>query len=148
MPRVAYIYVATILRTDAQEVFRALEPWGFQITHVGKHDPPRNRRLSFEEASEIVGQNDGSGTNTTFVADAQIAIELTFELRDDPRWGFSTISISFPDSIPAQSLGEDIYRRIAPYAYISGVEGAGKGQEWEVLLFSEACPEKIRTTIS
>lgn len=148
MQRVAYIYLAAISRVDVREVFLALESYDFQITHIGKSDPPGKRRVSFDEASEIIEQHDGDGTNTTFVADVRTAIDLTFEIRNDPRWGFSTISFSFPDTIPAQPLGEDIYRRIVPYAYISGKEDGGKQQKWEVLLMNEACPDKIKTALT
>lgn len=148
MRRVAYMYLPAISRTDVREVFRALEPFGFRITHIGKHDPPRKWLVSFDEAAEVIEQHDGIGTNTTFVADASAAIDLTFEIRDDPRWGFSTISMSFPDTIVAQSLGDDIYRRVAPYAYVSGKEGAGKGQQWEVLLVNATCPDRIKTILA
>jgi hypothetical protein len=148
MRQVAYIYLAEVSTAEVQEVFRIMEPWGFQITHIGKHDPPSKRRVDREQATEVVERCDGSGTNTTFVADARSEIELTFELRDDPRWGFSTSSISFPETIPARSLGEEVFRRLKPYAFICGEEGSGKEQQWKVVLTSEECPRKIRAMLA
>ena len=147
MPRVAYVYLASISDASAQQVFLSLEPWGFQITHIGKHDPPKIRQLSFEEASGVVAQHDAAGTNMTFVADARNAIEVDFTIQEDSCWGFSTISISFPDIIPAQLLGEEIFRRLAPYAFICGEEGRGKRQQWEVFFVSEACPDNIKRVL-
>lgn len=144
MPRVAYVYIPRLSRTEAREVFLALEPYGFRVSHIDKRDPPRKRYASYDEAAEIIVLGNGDITNWTFVRDEKSAVDLTFEVRDDPRWGFSTVSLSFPNTIPVRDLCDDLFERLSAFACVSGVEGAGKGQPWEVCRTSAECPEQIR----
>ena len=48
MTRLAFIYVAKLDRDRVRELFRALLPLGFQISHIGKHDPPKKRAMIFD----------------------------------------------------------------------------------------------------
>jgi len=69
MPRVAHVYVPRLSSVEAREVFHALDPFGFRVSHIGKNDLPKKRSVSYDEAAELVVQGTGDMTNWTFVRD-------------------------------------------------------------------------------
>jgi hypothetical protein len=144
MNRLAFVYVPTLDGDRVRNVFRALLTFGFEISHIGKDDPPSKHTLAIDEAVDFVCRRNGPGTNTTFVADQNSCIELTFEDRDDPRWDFSTISIVFPATMPGHQVCEHICDHLRPFACICGREGAGQNQDWDVVFIDDACPERIK----
>jgi hypothetical protein len=147
MPCIAYVYIPGLSIDDVREVFGVLHSFGFQITHIGKIDLPKRRAVSYDKAAALVVQASGGATNWTFVRDERSAVDLDFQIRSDPRWGFSTVSISFPESIPDRDVCTELFRRLGAFACVSGVEGAGKDQPWTVQLISEACPDHIKRAL-
>jgi hypothetical protein len=146
--QVAYVYVPELSRDQVREVLAALSQCGFRISHPGKRDPPKKRVVSYEEAAELITNSRLGGANTTFVDDRESGIGLTFEVREGPRYGFSTISLSLQERIPAHELCCALFQRLKAFACVSGFEGAGKNQSWGTCLIAEQCPEKLRSRLS
>ena len=146
--RVAYVYLPAISRTEAGELLRSLEGHGFQVTRIGKNDPPKKRRVTLEEAVDLILSSDGkSVTNCTFIEDDATNISVSFEIRTDVRWGFSSVSISYPESIPSKVLCGEIFRRTRPFACVSRRVSGGKEQTWDIRLIGDDCPEFIRAKL-
>src|SRR5664280_754696 len=102
MEQVAYLYLATITADEIAAVLGILEQYGFKQSHIGKRDPPKKLSVTLEATiATILATSPSESSNYTFVADKRSRIELTFMIRPDPRRGFSSVSISFPEQMPA-----------------------------------------------
>ena len=90
MPQLAYVYVPSVEALHINKVFTVLAQYGFRPARIGKTDPPRKRVESVDTAVALILTNRTQAlTNWTFLADPASHIDLSFELRSDPRWFFS-----------------------------------------------------------
>ena len=149
MPQLAYVYVPSVEALHVNNVFTVLAQYGFRPARIGKNDPPRRKVESVNAAVALILTNPTQArTNWTFVADPASHIDLSFELRSDPRWSFSTVSLTFPDHISVSELCSALFQQCGAFACVGGVVGAGKDQPWAIKILSDTCPVGLRATLA
>ena len=147
MSFVLYLYVPALGETEVRSLLLSLAEIGYSVTHLGKKDPPKKWSGTREEAvASILSGRDL--TLSTFIRDAGHRLDMTVEIRRDPRWNHSTISASLPEQASLRLLGETLFVRIRSFAAIVGRSGGGKDQAWSVLRVSEDCPPEIAANVA
>src|SRR5262245_52220952 len=129
---VVYTYIPTPTRDRLLEFIVQLGRSGVTISRLGERDPPRKWAGTTEDAVGLI-TTGGGATNYTFLEAAGTSLSMTIELRQDPRWGYSTVSFFCPGGEQLDSVIRIVLRTLSPHLCIRGTAGLGKNQAWDVL---------------
>ena len=139
---VAFIYTPSLDSVAIEALLVAIQSNGATISHLGKSDPPRKWTRSLQDAIAEVA-NGPNLTNTTFIRASQRNIGITIDQHRDERWTHDTISIDGPDEVALRNMASTIGNVIGAYLVITGTQGGGKNQDWNIVSRSPECPPGI-----
>ena len=146
MEFVAYNYFKTPLEAELASIAEIVDS-SFQISHAGKNDPPGIFNGKKENIYKIISEGT-EATNYTFLKDVANGLEMSIEIHNDPRWEYSTISISGRSKESVEDICTNLNQAIESFMCISGVLDLGASQAWSILHQSRNCPlgllEKIK----
>jgi hypothetical protein len=146
MEYVLYTYVPSIGQEEIKTFLTHFESMGFELTHLGKRDNPKKWSGDMSTAIKIILEGNDS-TNYSFFRDAKNRIDGDIQIRNDPRWGYDTISVSYTKQDALRSFGKDLALRLEHYIVFDGTMGKGKEQVFNIISISEACPSIVKGRI-
>ncbi|MGB6137073.1 MAG: hypothetical protein WBG74_10875 [Shewanella sp.] len=147
MEYVAYNYFETPKDEALDLIASAFVRPDFEISNAGKNDPPKKFKGGVNELSALI-KDSTDLTNFTFLKSRDKKIEVTIEIHNDPRWEYSTFSISGPIRIAVEEFCLSLNSAVNSYLCISGTMGLGASQEWSFLYKNSACPQSILEQVS
>jgi hypothetical protein len=143
---VAYIYFKTPSTEKIEDLFTCICSAGVNVTNFGVNDPPPKRvTIPAEMAMELIKQPESN--KYAFLKDKNLKLEIDVQINYDPRWTFSTISMSSPNEHEIRRIAKYISCSINAYLSIKGVLGAGKDQLWDAIYENEDCPVELKSKI-
>ena len=143
MEFVLYCYISSPSQTEIESFLRSLQVQGVVFSHLGKSDPPRKFHGDIDQALEIIISGTDI-TNYTFAKDSKSKVDLSFQMRNDPRSTHSTISASCPNLDRLHMIARASQTSFNEFLSAAGILGDGKDQSWQLLHVSELCPEGLR----
>jgi hypothetical protein len=141
---VSYAYIAKPTVAQIEQLFTALKAQSITITHLGKSDPPRKFIGETDKAVALVFQGTDL-TNYTFLRYAPKQLDMDIQIRNDPRWSHSTLSVSCSDATVLEAVYNAVLESLELYLFIRGISGLGKDQPWEVRYVGEKCPADLKS---
>ena len=142
MEYLAYSYIAHPTTAQVGAFVRSLGATGIALSHLGKRDPPGRFVGSLDDAVPVICSGTDA-TNWTFARDARRRLELSFGLRQGPRWPHSTVSASCPDRGTVATVCRCAEEEFKLFLAILGRGDAGKHQPWEMVYVSPECPAEL-----
>jgi hypothetical protein len=143
---VVYAYIPIPTSDQISTFLEQLCKSGMMISRLGKNDPPKRWAGTPAEAADFIRSGD-NGTNYTFLEAANWLLSMTVVMRQDTRWGYSTLSFDGAEPLRVDTVSRIVLETLSPYLCIQGMAGRGKDQAWEVLHRSTDCPESLRSLV-